>query len=185
MEAAGTPDEALRAVRAQLAEWPEEFAEHRGLARSRQRCGAGGIRRPARGAARQWRSDRGVSRAALRAARAGSAVSAGRKIAAGQRVLRRSRACATTPSLQARLASRRQRKHRRSSRRQRARQPRRLLALRARILHARSRLAAGDGAARRQRQRPRLPLELAARCAQLRRDPGRADRDRQHSRPGR
>ena len=33
-------------------------------------------------------------------------------------------------------------------------------------LYAASRLAAGDGAAWRQRQRPRLPVELAARCAQ-------------------
>ena len=34
--------------------------------------------------------------------------------------------------------------------------------------------------ARRQRQWPRLPLELAARCPQPRRDPGRTDRHRQH-----
>ncbi len=52
-----------------------------------------------------------------------------------------------------------------------------LLALCARILHARSRLAAGDGAAWRQRQRTQFPLELAARCAQLWRHPDRADRD--------
>ena len=39
---------------------------------------------------------------------------------------------------------------------------RRLLALCAGILYARPRLAAGDGAARRQRQRPRLPVELVA-----------------------
>ena len=44
----------------------------------------------------------------------------------------------------------------------------------------RPRMAAGDGAARRQRQRPRLPVELAARRPQPRRDPGRADRHRQH-----
>ena len=44
-------------------------------------------------------------------------------------------------------------------------------------------LAAGDGAAWRQRQWPRLPVELAARCPQPRRDPDRADRDR-HA-PGR
>ena len=69
-----------------------------------------------------------------------------------------------------------QRKHRHLPQPQRARQPRRLLALRAGILHARPRLAAGDGAARRQRQRPRFPVELAARRPQPRRDPGRADR---------
>ena len=80
--------------------------------------------------------------------------------------------------LLARLAEPAERKHRHHPRPQRARQPRRLLALRAGILHARSRLAAGDGAAWRQRQRPRLPVELAARRAQPRRDPGRADRDR-------
>ena len=39
-------------------------------------------------------------------------------------------------------------------------------------------LSAGGGAARRQRQRPRLPVELAARRPQPRRDPGRADRHR-------
>ena len=79
-----------------------------------------------------------------------------------------------------------QRQYRHLSRPQRARQPRRLLALRAGILHARPRLAAGDGAARWQRQRPRLSLELAARCPQPRRHPDRADRDRHHTRrPGR
>ena len=69
--------------------------------------------------------------------------------------------------LLARLAEPAQRQHRDHSRQQRTRQPRRLLALRAGILHARPRLAAGDGAAWRQRQRPRLPVELAARRAQL------------------
>ena len=44
----------------------------------------------------------------------------------------------------------------------------------------RPRLAAGDGAAWRQRQWPRLPVELAARCPQPRRDPGRTNRHRQH-----
>ena len=44
-------------------------------------------------------------------------------------------------------------------------------------------LAAGDGAAWRQRQRPRLSVELAARRAQPRRHPDRADRDR--AAPGR
>ena len=82
--------------------------------------------------------------------------------------------------LLARLAAAGQRQHRHLSRPQRARQPRRLLALRAGILHARPRLAAGDGAAWRQRQRPRLSVELAARCPQPWRHPGRADRDRHH-----
>ena len=76
MEAAGTPDQALQAVRARLADWPEEFARFARAAGDRERCGAGGIRGIARGAERQWRPDRGVSRAAPRPARAGGAVSA-------------------------------------------------------------------------------------------------------------
>ena len=55
-----------------------------------------------------------------------------------------------------------QRKHRHHPQQQRARQPRRLFALCAGILHAGSPVAAGDGAAWRQRQRPRLSVELAA-----------------------
>ena len=100
-----------------------------------------------------------------------------RRSAASSSTLR----CAKTPSLMARLAEPAQRKHRDRSRSQRTRQPRRLLALCAGILHARPRLAAGDGAAWRQRQWPRLPVELAARCAQPRRHPGRTYRDRRHS----
>jgi phospholipase/carboxylesterase len=49
-----------------------------------------------------------------------------------------------------------------------------------RILHARPFMAAGNGAARRQRQRPGLPVELACRRAQLWRGCGFAHRDRQH-----
>ena len=64
-----------------------------------------------------------------------------------------------------------------------ARQPRQLLALCAGILHARSCLAAGDGVAWRQRQRSRLPVELAARRPQPGRHPGRADGNRQHLGP--
>ncbi len=134
----------------------------------------------ARGAERQWRSRRGVSRAALMLPRAQEALyPLCREIAAGQRVLRRSCAARRRKSHGA-ARSACQRQHRHRPRPQRARQPRRLLALRAGILHARSRLAAGDGAAWRQRQWPRLSVELAARCAQPRRDPGRADRDRHH-----
>ena len=47
-------------------------------------------------------------------------------------------------------------------------------------LHARSRLAARHGAARRQRDGAAVSLELAARCAQPRRHPGRADIGRGH-----
>ena len=164
---------------------------------ARAACGlAGGIRAFARAAARpramrRWRRSRDLravqnghgdliavfQRAAPRPARAGGAVSAGRKTAAGHQLLPRSSvARGRRPAGAAGAAG--TRKHRHHPRPQRARQPRRLFALRAGILHARSRLAAGDGAAWRQRQRPRLSVELAARCAQPWRDPGRADRDR-------
>ena len=113
-------------------------------------------------------------------ARAGGAVSAGREAAAGERASFSIPRCATTP-ISRRASPRRPAKNTGIIHdQQRARQPRRLLALRAGILHARPRLAAGDGAAWRQRQRPRLPVELAARRPQPRRHPGRADRDRQH-----
>ena len=179
MQAAGEPDAALRAVRPRLAQWPDGFRRHQDAAGDGKRCGARRVRRLARRAKRPWRFRQPVSRAALRPARAGSALCAVGKIAAGEPVLRRSRAARRRRSRGA-AGGAGQRKHRHLPRPQRARQPRRLLALRAGILHARPRMAAGDGAARRQRQWPRLPLELAARRPQPRRDPGRADRDRQH-----
>ena len=92
MEAAGTPDQALRAVRARLAGLAGAIRRYADLAASGERRGARGVRRVARGPARPWRPDGGVSRAALCPARAGSAVSAGRQISAGERVLPRSRA---------------------------------------------------------------------------------------------
>ncbi len=52
MEAAGAPDQALRAVRARLAGWPEEFRASAHAVGDRERRGARGIRRLARGAER-------------------------------------------------------------------------------------------------------------------------------------
>ena len=180
MEAVGQPDEALRAVRPRLAEWPEEFAAIRD-ARWRPR------------ATRRLRHSKAC--ASCKAAMATSSPCFARlrhapraqealypltaRLPPVSRVLRRSRVARGRRSRGA-AGGAGQRQHRHLSRPQRARQPRRLLALRAGILHARPRLAAGDGAAWRQRQRPRLPVELAARCPQPRRDPGRADRDRHH-----
>ena len=106
MEAAGTPDQALQAVRPRLADWPRGIRRRSDLARSGERRGAGGIRGIARGPARQWRPGRGVSRAAPRPARAGGAVSARRKIAAGQQLLRRSRLARRCRSAGAARASR-------------------------------------------------------------------------------
>ena len=48
MQAAGAPEEALQAARAQLGEWPDEFRRRARRARDRERRGAGGIRRLAR-----------------------------------------------------------------------------------------------------------------------------------------
>ena len=107
---------------------------------------------------------------------AGGAVSAGGEIAAGEQTFSSIPLAARIPSC--RGAPRRP-GHRENTGiihdQQRAWQPRRLLALRAGILHAGPGLAAGDGVAWRQRQRPRLSVELAARRPQPRRHPGRAD----------
>ena len=178
MQAAGTPDQALQSVRSRLGGLAGGIRRCTDLAGGGERRSTCRVRGIARGPARQWRSDRGVSRVASRPARAGGAVSAGREIPAGERVFSSIPPCATTPICW-RASPRRRAGHRHHSRPQRTRQPRRLLALRAGILYARPRLAAGDGAAWRQRQWPRLPVELAARRAQLWRHPGRAHRDRQ------
>ena len=179
MAAAGKPDAALRAVRPRLEQWPAEFAHIKTPLETASDAALAAFEGLARRAKRPWRFRQPVSRAAPRPARAGGAVCAGGKIAAGEPVLCRSRAARRRRSRGA-AGGAGQRKHRHLPRSQRARQPRRLLALRAGILHARPRMAAGDGAARRQRQWPRLPVELAARRPQPRRDPGRTDRDRQH-----
>ena len=169
----------MRAVRPRLDAMARGIRRHQDAARNGKRRGARRVRGPARRAKRPWRFRQPVSRAALRPARAGGALCAVGKIAAGEPVLRRSRAARRRRSRGA-AGGAGQRKHRRLPQSERARQPRRLLALRAGILHARPRMAAGDGAARRQRQWPRLPVELAARRPQPRRDPGRTDRHRQH-----
>ena len=138
MAAAGEPDAALRAVRPRLEQWPAEFADIRTPLEDGKRCGARGVRGLARRAERPWRFRQPVSRAALRPARAGGALCAVGKIAAGEPVLCRSRAARRRRSRGA-AGGAGQRKHRHLSQSQRARQPRRLLALRAGILHARPR----------------------------------------------
>ena len=97
MEAAGTPDQALQCGAAAAGRLAGGIRRRAGIARGGERRGAGGVRGIARGTARQWRSDCGVSRAAPRPARAGGAVSAGREIAAGERVSSSIPPCATTP----------------------------------------------------------------------------------------
>ena len=52
MEAAGFPDQALQAVLARLADWPEQFFAFARAAAERERNGAEGIRRAARRAER-------------------------------------------------------------------------------------------------------------------------------------
>ena len=180
MEAAGTPDQALRAVRPRLADWPGnspicstslETASDAALAAFE------GLR-----AVQHGNGDLvAVFRALRHAPRAQEALyPLAAKLPPVSELLYRSRVARRRRSAWRVSPSPRSRKHRHHSRPQRARQPRRLLALRAGILHARPRLAAGDGVAWRQRQWPRLPVELAARRPQLRRHPGRADRDRQY-----
>ena len=177
MEAAGTPDEALRSVRAQLAEWPAEFADVRTSIEAASEAALAAF-----AGLREVEHGNGdliaVFRALRYAPRAQEALYplVGKFPPVSDFFV--DPALRDDGGLKARLEAPAADEHRRLPRRQRARQPRRLLALCARILHARSRLAAGDGAARRQRQRPQFPLELAARRAQLRRHPDRADRDR-------
>ena len=75
MEAAGTPDRALRAVRARLTDWPESFAYLRApleTASDAALAAFDGLRAVQQ---RPWRPGRRVSRAASRPARAGGAVS--------------------------------------------------------------------------------------------------------------
>ncbi len=166
MDAAGTPDQALQAVRSQLSDWPEPFAH---------------VRAPLEAAV-------DAALAAFEGLRAvqhghGDLVSRVSRVALCARARRRR--CIrwpltlppvseffTDPAIargrrsEGAARSTANAEHRDHSRPQRTRQPRRLLALRAGILHARPRLAAGDGAAWRQRQWPRLPVELAARRTQ-------------------
>ena len=92
MEAAGTPDEALRSARARLGEWPAEFADVRTPIEA-----ASDAALAAFAGLREVQHGNGDLIAVFRAlryapARAGSALSAGREISAGQRLLCRSRA---------------------------------------------------------------------------------------------
>ena len=122
---------------------------------------------------------RRVSRLALRAAGAGGALSLRGRAGPGQPLLPGARRRATTRRCWRGWLAPPQRGHRRDhAPGGRAGRPRRRLALCARGLHARARLAAGGRPARRRRQRPLVPVELAARCAQPRRDPAGADRAR-------
>ncbi len=169
-------------IRSRLADWPEQFASVRNSLEAASDAALAaftGLREVQHGNGDMIAVFRALRYAA---ARPGGALSACRKTAAGKRFLRRS---SLARRCRAKGAARRtcQGEHRDHPRPQRARQPRRLLALCAGILHARPRLAAGDGAARRQRQRPRLPVELAARRAQPRRHPGGADGNRQYLGP--
>ncbi len=90
MEAAGTPDQALQAVLARLADWPEEFVHLRApleAASAAALAAFEGLRAVENG---DGDLIDGVSRAAPRPARAGGAVSAGREAAAGLQFLPRS-----------------------------------------------------------------------------------------------
>src|ERR1700704_22182 len=140
MEAAGTPDQALQAVRPRLADWPEGFAH---------------LRTPLETA-----SDAAIAAfEGLRAVQHGN----GDLIAVFRALRYAPRAQEALYPLTAKLPP---------------------VSnffidppLRA---DADLRLAAGDGAAWRQRQWPRFPVELAARGAQPWCDPGRTHRDRRH-----
>ena len=124
------------------------------------------------------RTARRVPGSAPRLARAGSPLSARRRAAAGQRVLPRSgaaRRCGAAGRA-GRPAAARHRRHAIIDNEPGS--ARRLLALCAGILHAGPRLAAGRGAARRKRHGRAFLVELAARRAQPRRDPGCAHRRR-------
>ena len=179
MEAAGFPDQALQAVLPRLADWPEPFYDLRAPLQSASEAALKafeGLR-----AVQNGQGDLvAVFRALRHAPRAQEALYplAARLPPVSSFFL--DPALREDDGLLARLAQPAQREHRHRSRPQRARQPRRLLALRPGILHARARLAAGDGAAWRQRQRPRFSVELAARRPQPWRDRGGANRDRQH-----
>ena len=179
MEAAGVPDQALRAVRPRLAGWPGEFSDLlASLATASDAVLAAfeGLRAVQHG--------HGDLVAVFRALRHGPRAQEALYPLAAK--LPPVSDFFLDPALRedddlhgaSRISGRRKLRH--HPRRQRARQPRRLLALRSGILHARSCLAAGDGVAWRQRQRPRLPVELAARRPQPRRHPGRADGNRQY-----
>ena len=178
MEAAGQPDEALKAVRPRLADWPEQFAD---LQTSLETASDAAL--AAFAGLRAVQLGNGDLIAVFRALRhAPRAQEALYPLAAK---LPPVSSFFVEPDLRedadllARLAVPAKRKHRDHSRPQRTWQPRRVLTLRSGILHSRPRLAAGDGAAWRQRQWPRLPVELAARRAQPWRDPGRPHRDRE------
>ena len=179
MATAGEPDAGPARRSAAARAMAGGFRAHQDAARNGQRCRARRVRSLAGRSKRPGRFRQPVSCAASYPARAGSPLRAVGKIAAGEPVLCRSRAARRRRS-RGPVGGAGQREYRRLPQSQRARQPRRLLALRAGILHARPRMAAGNGAARRQRQRPQLSVELAARRPQPRRDPGRTDRYRQH-----
>ena len=179
MEVAGEPDAALRAVRPRLGEWPEEFA---GIKRALEAsCDAALSAYQGLRAVQHGNGDIvSVFRALRYAPRAQEALYplAAKLPPVSEFFI--DPALRGDAGLLSRLAAPAERRHRHLSRFQRARQPRRLLALCAGILYAGACLAPGDGAAWRQRQRPRVPVELAARRPQPWRDPDRADRGRQH-----
>ena len=182
MEAAATPDQALQAVLARLADWPEEFAHLRAPLQTASAAALAafeGLR-----AVQNGNGDLiAVFRALRHAPRAQEALYplAAKLPPVSSFFL--DPALRDDAGLLARLAQPASDNtgihHDHNEPGSRGG----YLALRSGILHARPRLAAGDGAAWRQRQWPRLSVELAARCAQPWRDPGRADRDR-HA-PGR
>ncbi len=163
MEAAGTPDQALQATRARLTDWPEEFAHLRAPLET-----ASDAALAAFAALRAVQNGNGDLVAVFRALR-----HAPRALEALYPLTRRCRRSAVSSSnpagvrMTALLARLREAnpalKTPASSIPQRPEEPRRLLDLRAGILQRRTRLAAGHGAARRQRPRQRLPVELGAR----------------------
>jgi phospholipase/carboxylesterase len=166
METAGRPDEDLSAVRPRLANWPAEFAE---LQNSLETASDAAL----------------AAFAGLRAVRAGqgditNAFRALRQLPRAEEALYPLAAkfppvssfflnpeLCEDADLLARLAMP---ANEATGIMHDHNEPWRLFNLRAGILHARSCLALGNGAAWRQRQRPRLPVALAARCPQPRRD---------------
>ena len=182
MQAAGTPDQALQSVRGRLAGWPEEFS---GIGTALETASDAAL--AAFGGLRMVHNGHGDIVAVFKALRyAPRAQEALYPLVAKLPPVSQFFLEATLredAALLERLAAPAARKHRHHPPRQRTRQPRRFFALRAGILFAGSCVAAGDGAAWRQRQRAQLFVELAARRPQFWRDPGRADRDRPHLGP--
>ncbi len=137
LEAAGAPDDALRAVRARLGDWPERL-------KARARGAGGGERRGARRLRRPARRRRSIRKAfAPPTARCATRRGRRRRSIRWPPTCRRSASsfsmppCATTRTCRRASMARSRRGHRRHACRQRARQPRRLLDVRAGILHAR------------------------------------------------